>query len=97
MSQYDICINDAVLHVLSHFNLPFVIESIFVVALQKTDNFCRYFTATQRTLIRLQCGKLWVREHAIQHVLCLYNIVIQSELKSIIGVKVRSWRNCGAG
>jgi len=97
LSEYDIHVKDAVFHVLSPPVLHFAIKSIFVVLLRKISNFWHYFTATQRILIRSQSGGLDVEEHAKLHVLRIYHIVIQSELKYWIGAKVLSWRNCETG
>jgi hypothetical protein len=51
-----------------------------------------YFTETQRILIGSQIGDQGVKDHAKLHLLHIYHIVIQSELKYLIGAKVRSSR-----
>jgi len=52
---------------------------------------------TQRILIGSQSAEQEIREHAKLHHLHIYHIVIQSELKYLIGGKVLSWQNGGTG
>jgi len=48
---------------------------------------------TQRILNRSQIGEEEVKERATLHPLCIYDIVIRSELKYLIGANVLSLQN----
>jgi len=97
VSQYDIYIKDAVLDALWPPSLRFAIRSLFVKSLRKMLNSWCYFTATQGIVIGSQIGKWEVKEHPKLHVLCIYYIVIRSQLKYLIGAKVKSLWKCGTG
>jgi len=84
VSHYDIYLKDAGLDALSPSILQFAIRSIFVELLQKTLSCRCYFTAIKQMVIELQIRELDVKEHLKQHLLCIYYIVIQSELNFLI-------------
>jgi len=46
-------------------------------------------------VIESQIEEWQVKEHLKLHTLGIYHIVIRSELKYLIGAKVRSWQKCG--
>jgi hypothetical protein len=90
LSQYDIYVTDAVLDALSPPILQFAIRSIFVVSLHKTLDFRPSFTATKQLVIKSHTGEWEVKKHPKQHLLHMYYIMIQSQLKYSIGAKVLS-------
>jgi len=96
VSQYDIYITDALLHAPSPPVLWFEIWSIFVESLWKTNYFRHHCTATQPISIRSQIGQKKVKQHAKVHLLRIYHIVIQSELKYLIGAQVMCLRKWGS-
>jgi len=93
VSQCDIYVKDVVLHAHSPPIVQLAIRSIFVQSMQQTTNCRCDFTLSQRILIRLQIGEQEVKEHAKLHLVHIYHIVIQSELKYLFGAKVLSlWK-----
>ena len=96
ISHYDIYIKDAILHALSPPIFQFAIGSIFVESGQKMPDFQWCSTATQRILIGLQLWEKGLKVHAKLHLLCIYHIVIRSELKYLIGAKHLSSRKWGS-
>jgi len=66
------------------------IWSIFVESLRKEANLWCYFTATNGVLIRLQIAERGLKEYSKLHNLGIHHIVIQSDLKYLIGAKVPS-------
>jgi len=67
ISQFDIYVNDAVLHALLPLILHFVIQSIFVELLWNDAKNWVFFAVTQRILIGSQTGEQEAEEHATLH------------------------------
>jgi len=97
VSQYDIYVKDAVLHAVSPPVLQLAIRSLFFELLWNNAGNSAFFEATRRIVIRLHIGEWEVKEHPKLHVLHIYRIVIQSQLKYIIEAKVLTFRECGTG
>jgi len=95
VSQYDIYVKDAVFDALSPPILQFAIQSLFTELLSDNAKIFVFFQATQRIVIISQIEEWEVKEHQKLHLLRIYHIVIQSELKSLIGAKVLSLRKSG--
>ena len=70
------------------------IQSIFVECLGKNTQSWTSFAVTQRILIGSLIGEQEVKPHAKLNLLHIYHIVIQSELKRLIGAKVPSLQTC---
>ena len=66
--------------------LRFAIQEIFVESLGNNAEIRVFLAVTRQILIGLQIGELEVEEYPKLDNLCIYHIVIQSELKYLIGV-----------
>jgi len=96
--QYDIYIKGRVLDATSPPVLLIVIWWIFLELLWKTPRFLDYFTVTQWIMIGSQNGQQEVKVYPKLHLLHIYHIVVQSELKYLFEAKVLSsckWDSTG--
>jgi len=94
VSQYEIYIRDVDLDAVSRPSLQFVILSLFFELLWSNAANWVFFAFTRRILIGLQIGDWEVKEHSKLNLLCIYHIVIWSELKYLIGGKVQCLWKC---
>jgi len=88
VSHYDIYVKESVVDALSPPILQIVIGSLFVELLRNNAENKAFFEATQRIVIGSQFGEWEVKEHRKLHLLRIYHIAIQSQLKYLIGPKV---------
>jgi len=65
--------------------MRFAIHKIFVGSLRNNVENWAIFTAAQKILIGLPIAEWEVKEHLKLSILCIYYIVIRSELKYLIG------------
>jgi len=89
-------VKHAVFVALSHPDIQFAIGAIIIVSLRINIRLCKYSTAPQQLLLRLQIWDREVKESIHVHMLCMEYCVIRSELRILIAANILSLQKYGS-